>query len=269
MSKYCTLAFNQAGVTVANLGSSLALSSVPLAQSEFVRYIVSQGLSNKKVISLLSAKDYQLLRIKKPESHPHLVRAAILQQEQAKFSLPLDQLVVDYFEAARLSDDRFLFVVAVAKRALKEHYQAIVTASLQPVKITVHELIYAHYAKIKYADHSTVIWLNYFSDSIQVIAVYQGELIATLKLPATSEAGMSPASIAALNLFYVTEVQAFSASPLWLLNGVFSLDLAMLDQLSGTKKWMRDEVGKDFYHALEENNQSSLSHAYYGLMINE
>ena len=84
---------------------------------------------------------------------------------------------------------------------------------------------------------------------------------------------MSEACITALNLFYLAEVKTFSASPLWLMNGVFSIEATMLNQFSGRVQWLKDESSSsataNYFQTLEQYNHSSVSHAYYGMMANE
>jgi hypothetical protein len=269
VSQCCSLVFHQTAVTIADINPSLSLSSVAVALEEFTQYVNQHSLRGKKTLAMLSPADYQLLRVKKPESRSQEMLTAILWQEQSKFSLPIDQLVIDYVECPTTTDEKRIYVAAIGRRTLRQYYEMMLNVGLQPIKITLPELIYAQYAQKYYVNETTIIWINQFPDAIQVIAVYQGELVATLKLPKTEHAVISEASITSLNMFYLTEIKAFSTSPLWLLNGIFSVDPDVLEQLNGRKQWLRNETHEVFYKSLERFNHSSASHAYYGLMANE
>lgn len=255
MSKCCALAFHQTFVTLSNQGQSNVLQSVAIS-NELKQFVNQNGLRGKKTISILSPADYQLLRVKKPNARENEMSAAILWQEQSKLSLPMDQLVVDYVECPSMSNEKRIYVAAVAKRALKAVYQTVLDVGLQPVKITLPELMYAHYVQRNYASEATIVWVNYFQDAAQVLAFYRGELIATLKLPKVEVAVMSQACITALHLFYLAEVKSFSESPLWLMNGLLTIEDSMLNQLSGRVQ------------CLNVISDAHSSHAYYGMLAN-
>lgn len=268
MSKCCALAFHQTAVTVSNTGESVLLSSVAL-NNELKQCVSQNGLRGKKTIAILSQADYQLLRVKKPDVRENEMLTAILWQEQSRLSLPIDQLVIDYVDCPSMTNEKRIYVAAITKRALKGVYQALLEVNLQPVKITLPELVYAHYVQKKYASEAAVVWVNYFQDAAQVFAFYRGELIATLKLPKVEAAVMSEACVTALNLFYLAEVKPFSTSPLWIMNGVFTIESSMLDQINGRIQWMNAEPNSNYCKTLERYNHSTVSHAYYGMMANE
>ena len=123
----------------------------------------------------------------------------------------------------------------------------------------------------KYASEPLVVWVNYFQDAPQVFAFYRQELVATLRLPKIESSAMSEACVTALNLFYLAEVKSFAASPLWLMNGVLTIDASLLNQFSGRVRWLKDEptLNSSYFLALEQYNHSTVSHAYYGMMANE
>lgn len=275
MSKYCTLAFHQTSVTISNDSGTAMLLSVAL-NNELEQYVNQNGLRGKKTIAILSSTDYQLLRVKKPETQMRDIVSAMLWQEQAKLFLPVDQLVCDYIESPTVTtatNEKYLYFVATSKRALKEHYQTLREMHLEPIKITIPEFVYGHYSQKNYAAETTVIWVNYFQDTAQVFAFFHGELIATLKLPkltsATEISVMSEACLTALNLFYMAQIKSFSSSPLWLMNGLFTIEEAMLNQINGRKEWLSRAPNSDYRKALERYNHSSVSHAYYGMLANE
>lgn len=259
MSKCCAVSFYQTFAALANSGKSNVLESVAV-NSELAQCVNQNGLRGKKTIGLLSSADYQLLKIKRPDVRDDQMISTILLQEQSKFSLSIDQVFVDYLECPSMKSDKFLYVVAVAKRTLKDRYQALIDASLQPVKITLPEFIYAHYVKKNYASESTVIWVNYFQDVAHVLAFYQGDLISILKLPKMESSLMPETCVTALNLFYLSEIKSFSASPLWLMNGTFTLEESLINQINGRVQWLKP---------LGNNSHSAISHAYYGMMANE
>lgn len=268
MSKCCALAFNQASVIVSNMGESALLSSVAPG-NELEQCVDQNGLRGKKTIGILSQADYQLLRVKKPEARESEMLTAILWQEQARFSLPMDQLVVDYVECASMSSEKRIYVTAVAKRALKNQYQILLDVGLRPTKITLPELVYAHYVQKNYAVESVVILVNYFPDAAQVLAFYRGELLATLKLPKIESTVISEACMTALTLFYHAEVKPFSAAPLWLMNGLFTIEASLLEQISGRVQWLTIDLNSNYCKTLEHLNYSTVSHAYYGMLANE
>ena len=270
MSKCCALAFHQNFATLSDIGKSSVLQS--LAVSNDLEQCVNQnGLCGKRTVGILGQSDYQLLRINRPDAQVREMVSAILWQEQARFSLPIDQLFIDYLDCPSVTNspiikERQLYVVAVAKRTLRERYQTLLNASLQPIKITLPEFIYAQYVSKRYAAEPLVIWVNHFQDASQVFAFYQRELVATLKLPKIEATTMSEACMTALNLFYLAEVKPFSASPLWLMNGAFSIEASMLSQFSGRVQWLKDEPNATpYFKALEHYNHSTISHAYYGM----
>ena len=270
MSKCCALAFHQTAVTVSNSGESVLLSSVAL-ENELTQCASQNGMRGKRAVAILSQTDYQLLRVKKPDVRENELLTGILWQEQARFSLPIDQLVIDYVEIPSLTNEKRLYVVAVAKRTLKERYEVLLTASLQPIKMTVPEFIYAQYVSKMYASEPLVIWVNYFQDASQVFAFYQRELVATLKLPQIETVAMSEACMTALNLFYLAEVKPFSATPLWLMNGTVTIEASLLAQFNGRVQCLNVESNSTsaYLNALQRYNHSSVSHAYYGMMANE
>lgn len=267
MSKFCALAFHQTSVTVSD-GESGVLVSVAL-HNELEQCIKQNKLSGKRTVAILSSSDYQLLRVKKPEVPANEMLTAILWQEQARLSLPIEQLVVDYVESPVMTKEKRIYVAAVARRALKENYQALCDVRLEPIKITLPEFVYGHYVQRNYSAETTVIWVNYFQDVAQVYAFYQGELIATLKLPKAETLVMSQACFTALNLFYFAEIKAFSDSPLWLMNGLLTIDPSMLTQIIGRIQWLNSEPESHYRKAIEHNNHSTVSHAYYGMLANE
>lgn len=272
MSKCCALAFHQAFVTLSDIGQSSLLQSVAI-NNDLKQCVSQNGLSGKKTVGLLGQSDYQLLRIIRPAAKASGMVSAILWQEQARFSLPIDQLFIDYLECPSMSHEKRLYVVAVAKRILKERYQTLLNASLRPIKLTLPEFIYANYVSQRFASEPCVVWVNYFPDAPQVFAFYQRELVATLKLPKIETAVMSEAFMTALNLFYLAEVKSFSSSPLWLINGVFSIESSMMNQFIGRVKWLKDEANThsniNYIQTLEQYNHSTVSHAYYGMLANE
>ncbi|MES2205111.1 MAG: hypothetical protein V4496_07845 [Pseudomonadota bacterium] len=271
MSKCCAIAFHQTGIVLSGMGRSKVLQ-LCATTSELEQCVSQQGLRSKAVVGVLGPSDYQLLRIKRPTVQANEMMSAILWQEQARFSLSVDQLAIDYVECPSITNaEKRLYVVAVAKRTLRDRYQALLGAHVQPMKITLPEFMYAHYSAKKYASESVVIWVNYFQDAPQVFAFYQQELIATLKLPKIDSAVMSEACLTALNLFYLAEVKAFSAAPLWVMNGLFTIEAAMLTQLNGRVAWTISEAESDSFYsqALKRYNHSTISHAYYGMMANE
>lgn len=268
MSKCCALAFQQTEVTVASMSTSLLLSSAALGE-EFERYVNHNALRGKKTIGILNQADYQLLRIKKPTVRTKEMLTAILWQEQAQFSLPIDQLVVDYVECPTVVGDKKIYVVATAKRLLKERHQALLNVHLQPIKITVPELVYAQYVQKYYAQEMMVVWVNYFADCAQALAFYRGELFASLRLPKMDTNFISEACVTALNLFYFSEIKPFSVEPLWIFNGLFEVEPTMLEPLNGRKRYLKNDDNADFYKILATYNHSSASHVYYGMMANE
>ncbi len=271
MSKCCALAFHQTGLVLSGVGRSSVLQSFATT-SELEPCIRHNGLRGKTVVGILGPSDYQLLRIKRPTVQANEMMSAILWQEQARLSLSVDQLVIDYVECPSVTNaEKRLYMVAMAKRTLRDRYQTLLSAHVQPTKISLPEFMYAQYSAKKYASESVVIWVNYFQDAPQVFAFYQQELIATLKLPKIENAVMSEACLTALNLFYLAEVKAFSATPLWVMNGLFTIEASMLTQLNGRVEWtIGGSEGDSFYsQALKRYNHSTISHAYYGMMANE
>lgn len=268
MSKCCSLAFHQTAVTISDFNSSPLLISVSL-NDELEQCVQKNSLKGKKTIAILSVADYQLLRVKKPEVPESEMLTAILWQEQDRFSLPIEQLVVDYVPSPVVTNENRVYVVAVAKRTLKDRYQALLNVKLQAIKITVPEFIYSHYVQRNYSTETTVIWVNYFQDIAQVYAFHRGELIATLKLPKVETQNMSEACVTALNLFYLAEIKAFTTSPLWLMNGIVTIEPALLAQLCGKIQWVDVDSASYLRKTLEQYNHSTISHAYYGMLANE
>ena len=272
MSKCCALAFHQLSVTLSDIGKSSVLQSVAV-NHELEACVNQNGIRGKRAIGILGQADYQLLRITRPSVRDNEMVSAILWQEQAKFSLPIDQLFIDYLECPSFTNEKRLYVVAVAKRTLKERYQTFSNASLQPIKITLPEFIYAHYVLKQYASEPLVIWVNYFQDAPQVFAFYRQELVATLRLPRMEAATMSEACMTALNLFYLAEAKSFSASPLWVMNGIVNIDPSMLNQFTGRVQCLNAQanlnVNVNYFQVLQQFNHSTVSHAYYGMMANE
>lgn len=246
MSKCCTLAFHQTAVTVASTNTTLLLSSVALGE-EFERYVNHNDLRAKRIVSILNQADYQLLRVKKPTVRTEEMLTAILWQEQAQLSLPIDQLFIDYIECPNITEEKRIYVIAIAKRVLKERHQALLAAHLQPIKITVPELIYAQYVQKYYAKEAMVVWVNFFADCAQALAFYRGELLATLRLPKLDTAFVPETCITALNLFYFSEIKPFSVEPLWVFNGMISIESTMLESLTGRKQCLKNDAHPDFY----------------------
>lgn len=268
MSKCCALAFHQTFVTVSDVGQSNVLQSFAI-NNELESSVIQNGLRGKKAVGILGQTDYQLLRVKRPEVSAREMLSAILWQEQAKFSLPIDQLIIDYVECPSMTNEKRIYVAAVAKRTLKERHQTLLNVNFQPMKITLPEFVYANYVQKYHSSESMVVWVNYFSDAPQVLAFHQGELVAALRLPKIEAAVMSEACMTALNLFYLSEIKPFSASPLWLMNGMFTMEDSMLSQINGRVQWLSVEPGSIYRQALERYNHSTISHAYYGMLAHE
>ncbi|MBP9726247.1 MAG: hypothetical protein KBD83_02105 [Gammaproteobacteria bacterium] len=268
MSKCCALAFHQMSAIVSDVGESELLQSFEL-NNALGQCVSQNGLRGKKTVGVLSPLDYQLLRVARPNVPAREMLSAILWKEQARFSLPIDQLVIDYVESPSASNEKRIYVVAVAKRALKDRFQTLIDVHLRPIKLSVCEFIYAQYVSQNYSSESALIWVNYFQDAPQVFAFYQGELVATLKLPKIETAVMSEACMTALNLFYLAEIKPFSSSPLWLMNGVFTIEESILSQINGRVEWLGVEQGSHYRKALERYNHSAVSHAYYGMLAHE
>lgn len=268
MSKCCALAFHQTSATLSDISESALLQSFDL-NNELGQCVSQNGLRGKKTVGILSPLDYQLLRVARPDVPTHEMLSAILWKEQARFSLPIDQLVIDYVEIPSVTNVKRIYVAAVAKRALKDRFHTLINIHLRPIKISLCELIYAQYVFKNYSTEPAVIWVNYFQDAPQVFAFYQGELVATLKLPKIETAGMSEACMTALNLFYLAEIKPFSSSPLWLMNGVFTIEESILSQINGRVEWLGVEQGSHYRKALERYNHSAVSHAYYGMLAHE
>lgn len=259
MSKCCALAFHQNSAVIAAHEKSWFLS--PLSAAEELTYIVRQNdLCKMSAIAILSAADYQLLRTKKPLVSESEMSTAILWQEQTKFSLPVEQLIVDYIDVPTLNGEKYIYVVAVAKRVVRECYQKLLSLVLQPVKITIPEFIYGHYIQRYYPAEKMVIWVNYFQDQAAAFAFYQGELIATLRLPKIETTTLSATYVNALNLFYFSEVKNFSTSPLWIINGLCTIDPTISSQITGKIEYQQ---------SLVSDHSSIASHAYYGVLANE
>ncbi len=254
--------------TVSDVGESALLQSLEL-NNALGQCVSQNGLRGKKTVGILSPLDYQLLRIARPNVPAREMLSAILWKEQSRFSLPMDQLVIDYVESPSASNEKRIYVAAVAKRALKDRFQTLIDVHLRPIKLSVCELIYAQYVSQNYSSESTLIWVNYFQDAPQVFAFYQGELVATLKLPKIETAVMSEACMTALSLFYLAEVKPFSSSPLWLMNGVLTIEASMLSQINGRVEWLGVEPGSHYRKTLERYNHSAVSHAYYGMLAHE
>lgn len=276
MSAYCVLAFHQTSAIV--LESEISSVSQPLAiPNELKHYVNQQGLQGNKTVGILAPSDYQLLRITRPEAQASEMVSAILWQEQAKFSLPIDQIFIDYLECPEVvttsaTQEKRLYVVAVAKRTLKERYQAFLTASLLPFKITLPEFVYAQYVSKNYASEPLVVWVNYFQDAPQVFAFYKKELVATLRLPKIEGPDMTESCLMALNLFYLAEIKRFSASPLWLMNGVVNVSETCLQQITGRVHYLKDNENikaSSYLKSLEKHNHSTVSHAYFGVLAHE
>lgn len=207
---YATLVTNKKSFFSVELRSPGALKT----------WVKKNKLSRQWAVVILGATDYQLLLSTKPVVTATEIMHAIVQQEHRKFSLPLDQLVIDYVDRPMLLEDKSIYVVAVVKQALMEIYQQLRQTPLLPFKITVPEFMYAHYVQRYYPTEKMVIWVNYFSETAQGMAFYQGELIATLKLPTLAGKILSVAAAEPLHLFYTTSIQSFATTPLWLIHGL-------------------------------------------------
>jgi hypothetical protein len=268
VSKICALSCGQSQIMMADFSASLKLSCFK-SFDELKQYVYKEGMKHKHSLSILNPSDYQLLRIKKPEVAESEMLKTILWQEQASFSFPLNQLVIDYIECPTFLNEKRLYVIALEKRTLKKHYDNIVESGFQPIKITLPELIYANYIQKNYSFASTVIWLNLFEDNISLLAFHKGELFASLKLPQSILFSGAESLINALNIFYLSEVKLFSENPLWLFNGIVDKYTLAFHSLSGTKECLNNEKHALLYSALEKNNHSMFSHAYYGGILNE
>lgn len=268
MSQCCTIAFQQDALTIAANKKNFLLSSL-MSTSELALNVQKNNLRRERTVAILPTTDYQLLRTKKPLVPDAEMSTAILLQEQSKLSLPIDQLVVDYVDCPVLDGEKRIYVVAVAKRVIKDYYQKLLHASLQPIKITVPEFIYGHYIQRYHSLEKTVVWVNCFQCGSQAFAFYEGELMATLRLPKIEQATLSAASMNALNLFYSAEVKKFSTSPLWLINGVCTIEATMLSQITGKVVEVLKAAHVEYQQRVMSAHSDTVSHAYYGVLANE
>ena len=257
MVKCCAIALQKNSATLVT--NKKNFFSVELRSPDALKtWVKKNQLSRQWAVVILGPTDYQLLLSTKPLVADTEIVHAIAQQEHRKFSLPRDQLVIDYVDRPMLLEDKSIYVVAVVKQALMEIYQQLRQTQLPPFKITVPEFMYAHYVQRYYPTEKMVIWVNYFSETTHGMAFYQGELIATLKLPTLAEKMLSIDAVEPLHQFYTGYIQSFAATPLWLIHGLQHIEPEVHAAITGKMTLLP---------VIENSgNQAAAQHAYYAVL---
>jgi hypothetical protein len=226
-----------------------------------------QGLNKQgaDAIAVISECDYQLLKVKSPSVSETEMKEALLWQEQAKFILPVNQLVIEYVKCKKSIDRDMLHLIAVAKKPLKANYDTMTLSALKLNKIIIPELVYANYVETHYPEKGAVVWLNFFEDCAQALLFNEGDWVASLRLPEL-EKGELKAMIAPLQLFYQEQVAVLSKEVLWLVNGpAFEGEIEQLNSLPGEVKKMNSV--KEAASEASKLNRAVISHAIYGAMV--
>lgn len=165
----------------------------------------ARQLTSVQTLAVLADGDYQLLKAKKPDVPESKIKEALLWQEQARFSLPVDQIILEYFEYREANGEQKFYLVAVAKQQLQAKYQLLNASGLKLTRITIPELVYASYVQANLSQYASVIWVNLFADQSRALLFANGSLASTLRLPILEQEAVGQA----LKLFYHEQALAF------------------------------------------------------------
>ena len=201
---YCCLAYAQ---------NSQQHVDVGVFYDDLKQKVQAHGMTGAQTLAVLANGDYQLLIAKKPDVPESKIKEALLWQEQARFSLPLDQIILEYFECREIKGEQKFYIVAVAKQQLQTKYQAMNAAGLKVTRITIPELVYASYVQRELRSYACVIWINIFPDQSRALLFANGGLVSTLRLPKIeqeADEANQEAMSQALKLFYHEQALLFT-----------------------------------------------------------
>lgn len=269
---YCCLAYSQANQHQVDLG---------VFYDDLKEKVSSLNKVSAQTLLILAGGDYQLLIAKKPDVPEAKMHEALLWQEQARFSLPLDQIILEYFECRETKGEKKLYVVAVAKQQLQNKYQLVSSAGLKVARITIPELVYASYVQQELSNYACVTWVNLFPDQSRALFFVNGGLASTLRLPKLeqSESQSNQQAIAqALNLFYHEKILPFinsssvevsdniADSVAWVINSSESKLAKALASEKLPGKIVLPSLSVSLNGDLSLSNEIAISHASYGVV---
>ncbi len=245
MSRLLCVSFDQEDCFVSNAVGQKIDPLTPIVPHQLAGQLKASGLVGAKARAVLSSRDYQLLRVKRPSVAAADMKEALLWQEQAHFSVPADQLIIEFVDCRTAGGDKQIYLIAVSKPALQLRYDALKLAGLDVKNLTIPEFVYGEYIQQNMPSTRLVIWVHLFADKSQALAYLDGDLVATSKLPQESDERRR-----VLSLFYDEQLAGFQEESVWLMNAE-ALPLRSLEDLS----------------LITDSRVMAMNHAYYGGMI--
>lgn len=123
-----------------------ATTSVSEAERLLASWADGAGLFNASCDLVLDASDYQLLRVRRPAVAEVEVAQALRWQIRERLSFPVDEAVIDYFEAPPAGTEKqgeFVFAVVARRSSLARYVTAVGNAGMQCRRIDVASLALA------------------------------------------------------------------------------------------------------------------------------
>lgn len=273
MSKRCcTVAFNEQSECVIALKDQGEVKLLALQESAeaLLNFTKKQHLSGTNTTCLLSSRDFQLFKVKKPTVPAAELKEALIWQEQSRFSEAVDQLAIEYFDCPSepKQTGQRVFIFSTNQNNLKARFQTLDSAQLEVNDITTPGLSYGKYIQKQFPQQDLVVLCHLFKDLTQAQVFYQGALVEVARLPLYQPGNVKDV-ITSLSELLSNKLAAWEAEPLWVINSGLWNDEAIskkfTDGLTGEVRGLTHEQ----LDSLEQDRSCAFHHAVFGVLSHE